>query len=145
MTLSTRAKSILALVGTLLLGALLGALATGRFVHHRMSQLEHLRTPEGFASEMASAVEPRDSAQARALRETLRVHARRMRSIRDRYQQELRTEIDSLHQALGDLLAPEQEGRMREKMQELHREGEHRHHRVTPFGDGSVRPPTGME
>lgn len=134
MTGKVRTKTALILVGTLLLGVVLGALATGVFVRHRIHHLRKLRTPAGFTQEMMQAIEPTGPEQRDALRTALESHVRNMRDIRERYRKELRAEVDSMHAAAGDLLTPEQQERMREKMKELHREGEHAQHEFSPFG-----------
>lgn len=144
MTGKTRTKTVLILVGTLVLGMVLGALLTGLVVRHRLGHLDHLRTPSGFAQEMMQSIEPTGLDQKEALRKALSSHARRMRTIRERYRNELRAEVDSMHVAAEELLTPEQEQRLREKMNQLHRAGENAHHNSFPFGwfGGTSRDPS---
>lgn len=134
MTQNVRTKAVFVLLGTLLLGILLGALGTGFFVRHRLHHLHQLRTPSGFTQEMMQAIEPTGSEQRDALRDALQSHVHQMKEIRERYRKKLRTEVDSMHATAEDLLTPQQQQRMREKMKELHREGEHAEHEFSPFG-----------
>lgn len=140
MTGNTRTKTFLILVGTLVLGMVLGALLTGLVVRHRLGHLDHLRTPTGFTQEMMQSIEPTGPEQKKALREAVSSHARRMKTIREHYRKKLHTEVDSMHRAAEGLLTPQQERRLREKMKQLHREGESAHHDSVPlgwFGGGS--------
>lgn len=134
MTGNVRTKTVLVLIGTLVLGMVLGALLTGVFVRHRIHHLRQLRTPAGFTQEMMQAIEPTGPDQREALRKALKSHVQRMREIRERYRKELRAEVDSMHAAAEKLMTPKQQQRMREKMKELHKEGEHAQHEFSPFG-----------
>lgn len=137
MTGTTRTKTVLILLGTLALGMVLGAILTGVFVRHRLGHLNHLRTPSGFTQEMMESIEPTGPGQEKALRKALTSHARRMRTIRERYRKTLHAEVDSMHAAAEELLTSEQERRLREKMNQLHQEGEEAHHNSFPFGSFS--------
>lgn len=134
MTGNVRTKTVLVLIGTLVLGMVLGALLTGVLVRHRIHHLRQLRTPAGFTQEMMQAIEPTGPDQRESLRKALKSHVQRMREVRERYRNELRAEVDSMHAAAEKLLTPKQQERMREKMKELHKEGEHAQREFSPFG-----------
>ena len=131
---SVRTRTVLVLIGTLILGMVVGALLTGLIVRERIHHLRQLRTPAGFTQEMMQAIEPTGPAQREALRKALESHVHRMRAIRERYRKELHAEVDSMHAAAEDLLTPKQQERMREKMRQLHEKGEHAQHEFSPFG-----------
>lgn len=110
--MTTRTKTTLIAIGTLLLGMLLGALLTGAVVRHRLSRLDDLRTQRGFARILEQTIRPTDEAQREALRPVLRQGGRRVLRLRRQQRREMHALVDSVRTDLAPLLTPEQQQRL---------------------------------
>jgi hypothetical protein len=105
-------KSAVVLLVTLVLGLILGALATGAAARQRVDELTRLRRPPGFAAHMREVIQPHSDAQWDSLRPIVEATGRRNDEIRRNMQRELRAELDSMQLRLRPLLNGEQRERL---------------------------------
>ena len=110
--MSTRTKSALMLGGVLLLGILLGALASGSMFNRRLSRIAELRTSRGMAFVLEKVVRPETEEQRRAFREVIEETAPGYAEIFERTGAELTALNDSLLARVRPLLTPEQTERL---------------------------------
>ena len=69
--MTARTKSTLLLLGTLLIGMLLGVFVHTLMVQNRIERIASLRSQAGFVRFMGNMIEPTDDAQRRAIRDVL--------------------------------------------------------------------------
>ncbi len=127
--MTVQLKSALILGTTLVVGILIGALATGAWTRHRMRQLNTMRTQPGLVHAVERTVQPTDSVQARAVREAVRRTADRIGAINRRNRGEIAAQFDSLQAELRPILTDEQMQRLveaRARSRQRYRDGRRR-------------------
>ena len=107
-------KAALILIGTLLLGVLLGAVGTGALAHQRIERVQDLRRPGGFVAHMEDVIRPRDSAQHAAILPHLEATGHLNDSIIRGANDHLRAALDSMRARLAPLLDADQKRRLDE-------------------------------
>lgn len=110
--MSTRTKSALLLAGVLVLGMLLGALASGSMFNHRLGKIAQLRTSRGMAFVLEEIVRPETEEQRRAFRDVIDETAPAYADVFERTGAELTALNDSLLARVRPLLTPEQTERL---------------------------------
>lgn len=140
--MSTRTKSMFLLSGILLLGMLLGALASGTLSNRRLARIAELRTSRGMAFVLEEVVRPETDEQRRAFREAVEEMAPAYADVFERTGTELRALNDSVLAQVRPLLTEEQSERLKHYLT-MRREGRlsPRHERVRPRGERSDRRP----
>ena len=119
--MNTRTKSSLVIIGTLLIGMILGAVITGGIMRNRVfDRMERLRTAEGFKHRMEKIIQP-DEDQRAKVNEILEEHFSRMQRLGDVMRQDFETRNDSLYQELEQVLRPDQIERLKQRMERLRR------------------------
>jgi hypothetical protein len=112
--MSTRSGAAVFILVTLVIGVLIGALLVGPLVaRHHFSNLEKLRTREGFAARMEQDIRP-DASQVGPIRDVLTKYSSRFEAINAQYHVAMAALADSLHQDLDPLLTAEQKARLEE-------------------------------
>ncbi len=101
-------KAWAAIVGTLVLGIVIGLLLNGTLARRRAHEVERMRRPGGFVEQMERVIQPRDSAQAAQLRPFLETTDRRNRQIVDGARVSMRAELDSMRTRLTGILDADQ-------------------------------------
>lgn len=114
--MNARAKSMLLLLITLLIGMVLGALLHARIAEQRMEQLAFLRSQPGFIRYMERAIAPQDAAQQEAIRTILDKTARSLAAQRFSMQEETRAILDSTRAELARVLTEEQMAQLEERI-----------------------------
>ena len=120
-------KAWLAVLGTLVIGIIIGLLLSGTLNQRRMHEMERMRSPGGFVAEMERLIRPTD-AQREKLRPLLEEQDRRNRAIVDGARSSMRSEMDSLVTRLTPILDGGQLSRLKDFAQR-----------------GPRRPPPGFE
>jgi len=110
--MSTKAMSALILLGTLVLGGVLGMFASGALARHRRESLERLRGPGGFVEHMERVLEPRDETQRAALRPFLEAADLRNREIIRQAEEEMRVALRTMNERVDSLLDADQRARL---------------------------------
>ena len=126
-TMSPRTKSVLMLLGAVLLGAVIGALIHARVVEKRFERIEYIRTERGFMRDVERVIVPENEEQRTAVRRVLKDAARRLQNERREMRQEVQSILDSTRGALDTLLTDDQMERLdrhvRMKQHERRRRG----------------------
>lgn len=119
--MNERTKSALLIVGTLVIGMVLGSLVTGAIANRRLDDLANARGR--MAGFVLDAIEPESEEQAEAIREVLDGAAPRFREIFESTREEMARLSDSVMAELDPILTDEQreqlEKRMRFRMRRL--------------------------
>lgn len=105
-------KAWTAIVGTLIVGIVLGMLMSGALERRRHERVETMRRPGGFVEEMERVIQPRDAAQLDSLRSYLEVTDQHNRAIVDAARGSMRAEIDSMRSRVDRLLDDKQKARL---------------------------------
>ncbi len=142
--MTTRTKSILIITASVVAGVVIGALAVGAVVNHRVDELRALRRPAGFAPMIERVIQPQDGQQRREIQEALRRAAERNMELRMYMHERHFMILDSLRSDLEDVLTEEQMERLTEWVKRQRRPRPHRawppgHHRFgsdAPEGPG---------
>ena len=121
--MTVRAKSILIVVGTLLVGVIIGALGTGALLSHRMSTLQALRAESGLVRYLEDVIEPVDEAQREEIRSILEAAARQQMEMRRYMYEQNRAFYEEMRTELGRILTEEQKARLRAWAQRERRDG----------------------
>lgn len=123
---SPQTKSVLILLATLLLGALLGAVLTGWWVQQRTDRIRALRTADGFVERVVRQVEPTSAAQRDSVQVIARNRADQLQRLRGAHRADTRAVLDSLRQDLQPVLTEEQITRLERRLPGRGRDGERR-------------------
>jgi len=107
-----KAKLVGILVATLLVGGLIGALATSAVINQRLGELREMSRSHGFSAAVERIIEPTDDAQREAIRAVLQLRGVRFSQLRRAHYQQMRAVIDSTRKALIPLLRDEQRARL---------------------------------
>jgi uncharacterized membrane protein len=113
-------KPALLLLGTFVLGGLIGGLLVGAVVKNRVETIRSLRTADGFTEHMLNAIEP-TSAQRDTLRPLLREAGTDIEQMTRQTRTQMRARVDTLWQDMRPHLTPEQRRalrRMRQRFQD---------------------------
>lgn len=106
--MKARTKSVLILTFTLVVGGLIGSLATSAVHNYRWEQIRKLSTHEGFVEAMEDVVDVDDAAQREQVRAVLDQYADYVSDARRAYYHERRDLASSLHVRLSALLEADQ-------------------------------------
>ena len=140
--MSTRTKSMLLLSGVLLLGMLLGALASGTVFNRRLTRIAELRTSRGMAFVLEEVVRPETEEQRQAFREVIEEMAPAYAEVFERTGTDLRALNDSVLARVRPLLTEQQSERLQRYLT-MRRDGRFgpRHDRGWPRGQSPNRHP----
>jgi hypothetical protein len=107
--MSARLQSTLVIVGTLLIGMVLGALLWSTIVTKRTERISQLRQPAHFLKFLEEVIQPQDEEQREAIRSVVNAHSMQFRAMFA----ELRSRGDSLQIKLAPLLSEAQQDRLK--------------------------------
>ncbi len=110
--MDTRTKSALLLAGVLVLGILLGALASGSMFNRRLGRIAELRTSRGMAFVLEEVVRPETEEQRRAFRDVIEETAPAYAEVFERTGADLTALNESMLARVRPLLTPEQTERL---------------------------------
>ena len=115
--MTARTKSILLLLGTLLIGMLLGAFVHTLMVEDRIERITSLRSRAGFVRFMENMIEPTDDAQRAAIRDVLEETAERLDAHHAGSREAVEEIMESFRTSLDSLLTEEQVNALNERME----------------------------
>ncbi|MDE2957018.1 MAG: hypothetical protein OXU68_08450 [Bacteroidota bacterium] len=127
--MSTRVKSILLLTITLVVGILLGIVATSALQHRRMAEIRQVRERGGIMRMLEQAIEFESDAQKQQVDEILEGAESSFRSLRRAYSDSMRTYRESLMNSLNEVLTLQQIEQMEEHLTRRRRSDRSRGHR----------------
>lgn len=121
--MKVRTKSTLIVVGTLMIGMVLGALLTGTFLIHRLKSIQEMRTSAGLTEEILKVIEPSDATQEADIRHILNEKTVKIEDLRLRYTNEaldsIRFVIQELQDALNPILSTDQQNRLNSRIEQF--------------------------
>ena len=112
--MSIHGKSALIIIGTLLIGIVIGVFLVGPIAHHRMMPHIPRRGPEAFTPMLERVIRP-SAEQEEAIREVLEKHSERLAEMHKDYRTEMTAIMDSLRKDLDPILSEEQKARLDER------------------------------
>lgn len=114
--MTTKSKTTFIILGTLIIGVLIGALASGMWRQKRMEKFGRMRPQQQFVETIENIIKP-DDAQRKAIEKVLEKHFEHVAKIREQHEQEMMASFDSLKQELNSLLTAEQQKRLEENLE----------------------------
>lgn len=115
--MTARTKSILLLLGTLLIGMLLGVFIHALMVENRIERLTSLRSQAGFVRFMDKMIEPTDDAQREAIQAALEDAAAALNAHHTESREALEGIMGTFRASLDSLLTEEQLEALNERME----------------------------
>ncbi len=115
--MTARTKSILLLLGTLLIGMLLGVFIHALMVENRIERLTSLRSQAGFVRFMDKMIEPTDDAQREAIQAALEDAAAALNAHHAESREALEEIMGTFRVSLDSLLTEEQLEALNERME----------------------------
>ncbi len=109
--MSTKTKTLLIILGTLVIGVAIGALGSGVMRHNRLEKFERMDHSRRFLHAMENIIQP-DTEQKAEIESVMEKYSNQMVDIRERHQGEITTILDSMRNALDGLLTDEQKNRL---------------------------------
>ena len=111
--MNTKTKSIIVLIGVLILGIFIGALGSSMLTHHmRKDRISRFRTLEGFTERILNKIDP-DPDKRDAVKNVLIEEYRKLNQIYEQSKIQVETHTDSVLLELKPLLTEEQFERAR--------------------------------
>jgi hypothetical protein len=115
--MSPRTQSILTIIGTLLIGMILGSLLTGTFISTRAQRaFGSLANEQIFVRNLESLLES-DEQQKRTLSPLFHRYGRTLASVTAVYYKTQFATLDSMKREITPLLTPEQQQRLSERLE----------------------------
>ncbi|MFH1011342.1 MAG: hypothetical protein V1784_08950 [bacterium] len=105
-------KPTLIIIGTLLLGIVLGTLISGTLADQRFRRIRSMMRPHGFAEDLIEAIGPKDEQQRREITAVIENTDLRIQDLMRQSREEIRARIDSMAAELQPLLTDEQRTRL---------------------------------
>lgn len=121
--MTTTAKSLILLAFTLIVGFALGLFADATLVRGRRDRINRMGRPPGMVDHLTRVIQPRDSAQAAAIRPILQHTIDGNEQIIRQTNERLRTNMDSLKITLGPTLDSAQRLRLEQELTHMPRMG----------------------
>jgi Spy/CpxP family protein refolding chaperone len=129
--MTTKSKTTFIILGTLIIGIVIGALASGMWREKRIKKFSRMRPQQQFVETIEEIIKP-DDAQRKAIEKVLEKRFEHIAQIRERHESEMMAVFDSLRQELNSLLTEEQLKRLEENLEKSsHRFRDRRLDRLT--------------
>jgi|SRR5450759_799197 hypothetical protein len=113
--MKTKLKVTFVLLGTLVIGIVLGVVGRGVLMKHHRQKLDKMERTELFLSRINEAVDP-DSSQKPKVEEIAKRTAERIEILFDHHQSEMATLVDSMKRELSAVLTPSQQQRLAQEL-----------------------------
>lgn len=114
--MTTRSKTTFIILGTLIIGMLIGALASGMWRQKHIEKFGRMRPQQQFIETIQNIIKPGE-AQRKAIEKVLEKHFAHVAKIRERHEQDMMASFDSLKLELDSLLTGEQLQRLEENFE----------------------------
>jgi hypothetical protein len=132
-------KPTLIIIGTLLLGIVLGVLISGTFAEQRFRRMHSMMRPHGFAEDLIQVIQPNDEQQRQEIMAVIETTDLRIQDLMGQSREEIRSTVDSMAAQLQPLLTDEQKARLEKHL------GDRRSKSLEPREHFRDRPPGPME
>ena len=121
--MKTKTKSTLVILGTLLVGIIIGGLGTSVIFTNRLGAIQALRMQGGLTNLLENVIEPVDEVQREQIREIVRNAAEQQMELRRTMFEENRLVFEGMREELEEVLTDEQKARLRRWMVRERRDG----------------------
>lgn len=111
--MNAKTTSAIIIIGTLVLGILIGSLATSAIMNNRLEALQALRMQDGLTRYLQRIIEPTDEKQKAEVRAILQQASRRQAEIRRSVFEEHRTLFEEMRNELDVVLTAEQKEKLK--------------------------------
>ena len=111
--MNTKAKSIVILLSTFVLGGLIGGLVVGMVSQQRTEKIGDFRKKGGFIRHMERVIEPKDSAEHEVIHSILEETDARNRKVLENAHREMKASYDSMLVELEPHISDEQMNRLK--------------------------------
>ena len=122
--MTPQVKSILILLGTFIIGGLLGGTVVGMISGNRVEQRKDIRGPGGFVRHMERIIDIKDSAQHAAVHPILEKTNRKHRAIFKAAADDVKQTFDTMLVELEPYLEPDQLERLEKEHQMMQKKGQ---------------------
>lgn len=112
--MKTNTKTVLIIVGTLVIGIVIGALGSGFVVHRFAGRMAEARHRDMFVERMVELIDPTPDQEPR-VRDILTRHAEKFSVLADGFHEDASALLDSLRSELDPVLTDEQKARLEER------------------------------
>lgn len=117
--MNTKAKTSFILIGTLLIGIVIGALGSGVLREERARKFDLMRPESRFLYYMKSVIRPTPE-QSQQFDKILGKYSKQISTIHEQHQEDILALYDSLHTELTAILTEEQRTRLQESLEKGH-------------------------
>lgn len=121
--MTTTTKSLVLLAFTLVVGFSLGLFADATLVRGRRDRINRMGRPPGMVDHLTHVIQPRDSAQATAIRPIIQHTVDGNEQIIRQTNERLRANMDSLRLTLAPSLDADQKARLEQELTRMPRMG----------------------
>ena len=121
--MTTTTKSLVLLAFTLIVGFSLGLFADATLVRGRRDRINRMGRPPGMVDHLTQVIQPRDSAQATAIRPIIQRAVDGNEQIIRQTNERLRANMDSLRVTLAPSLDADQKARLEQELTRMPRMG----------------------
>lgn len=114
-----KTKSILALLGTLVIGMVIGGLIASSMFRAHIRKYKDLREPGGFRKRMIKVIDPTEEQKAK-IEPIIKEFGQTMKSMHIRHMMEARSNMEVFHESLSVYLTPEQMDALKKEAKRMH-------------------------
>ena len=112
--MTTKSKTTLIILGTLIIGIAIGALVSGTWRQQREHRFERMMSHQRFLHVMERIIQPTDE-QREAIDQILEKRSEQISAIQEKHESEVRALLDSLRSDLASVLTEEQRTRLEDR------------------------------
>jgi hypothetical protein len=122
--MKTNTKTALIIIGTLLIGIVIGALGSGLVVHKFATRMAEMRHREIFVERIVELIDPTPEQEPK-VRDILTRHAEKFSELAEGFHEDASALLDSLRSELAPVLTEEQKARLEERRERFGRVFKH--------------------
>jgi Spy/CpxP family protein refolding chaperone len=113
--MKTKTKTTLIILGTFVIGIIIGALASGTWRQKREHRFERMMPHQRFLRVMERIIQPTDE-QREAIDQILKKRSEQISAIQEEHESEVQAILDSLRSDLASVLTEEQRARLEKRL-----------------------------
>lgn len=114
--MKNKTKTAFILLGTMIIGIIIGVISSGIIRQQKIHQIREMHEHDRFIKGMEKVIKPSEE-QKEKIDKILKKRFQMITEIRKKYQEEIATIFDSLHQDLSEVLTDQQKERLENQMQ----------------------------
>jgi len=109
--MTTKLKTTFILIGTLVIGIIIGALISGTLRQHKSDRIREMHAQDRFLRGMEQIIKP-DDEQKDEIKKILEKRFQQLSEVKEKHLTEIAVILDSLHQEMDKVLTKEQKERL---------------------------------